>query len=45
MIIQSQRCRVMNGVPTRDIAFTVSQADAQAAQTTLQQAMSVLGVW
>jgi aspartate kinase len=43
MIIQSQRCRVMNGVPTRDIAFTVSQADAQAAQTTLQQAMSVLG--
>jgi aspartate kinase len=43
MIIQSQRCRVLNGVPTRDIAFTVSQADAQAAQTTLQQAMSVLG--
>jgi aspartate kinase len=43
MIIQSQRCRVMSGVPTRDIAFTVSQADAQAAQTTLQQAMSVLG--
>jgi aspartate kinase len=43
MIIQSQRCRVIDGVPTRDIAFTVSQADAQAAQTTLQQAMSVLG--
>jgi aspartate kinase len=43
MIIQSQRCRVMDGVPTRDIAFTVSQADAQAAQTTLQHAMSVLG--
>lgn len=43
MIIQSQRCRVMDGIPTRDIAFTVSQADAQAAQTVLQQAMSVLG--
>lgn len=43
MIIQSQRCRVLDGVPTRDIAFTVSQADAQAAQTVLQQAMSVLG--
>ena len=43
MIIQSQRCRVIDGVPTRDIAFTVSQADAQAAQATLQQAMSVLG--
>lgn len=43
MIIQSQRCRVLDGIPTRDIAFTVSQADAQAAQTVLQQAMSLLG--
>lgn len=43
MIIQSQRCRVIDGIPTRDIAFTVSQADAQAAQTALQQASSVLG--
>lgn len=42
MIIQSQRCRVIDGNPTRDIAFTVSQADAQAAQMTLQQAASVL---
>ena len=43
MIIQSQRCRVIDGIPTRDIAFTVSQADAQAAQTALQQASSALG--
>ncbi|NEO28995.1 MAG: aspartate kinase [Symploca sp. SIO3C6] len=43
MIIQSQRCRVIDGNPTRDIAFTVSQADAQAAQMTLQQAASILG--
>lgn len=43
MIIQSQRCRVINGIPTRDIAFTVSQADAQAAQTALKQASSAFG--
>jgi aspartate kinase len=28
MIIQSQRCRLVNGQATRDIAFTVAQADA-----------------
>ena len=43
MIIQSQRCRVIDGVPTRDIAFTVSQADAEAARAALHQAMTVLG--
>src|SRR4028118_471429 len=43
MIIQSQRCRVIDGIPTRDIAFTVSQADADAARMALQQASSVLG--
>ncbi|MGC1244880.1 MAG: aspartate kinase [Spirulinaceae cyanobacterium] len=36
MIIQSQRCRIINGVPCRDIACTVAQPDAQAAQKTLQ---------
>jgi len=36
MIIQSQRCRVINGVPTRDIAFTVSQIDAEFARKTLE---------
>ena len=35
MIIQSQRCRVISNVPTRDIAFTVAQADAPAAQRLL----------
>ena len=35
MIIQSQRCRVINNVPTRDIAFTVAQADASAAEKLL----------
>jgi aspartate kinase len=35
MIIQSQRCRVVNGAMTRDIAFTVAQMDAEAARTVL----------
>lgn len=43
MIIQSQRCRVINGVPTRDIAFTVAQADAQAARIAFEQAAPTLG--
>jgi aspartate kinase len=43
MIIQSQRCRVINGVPTRDIACTVAQIDAQAAKKTLEQAAADLG--
>lgn len=43
MIIQSQRCRIIDGVPTRDIAFTVSQADGEAARQALQKASSDLG--
>ncbi|KAB8331603.1 aspartate kinase [Scytonema tolypothrichoides VB-61278] len=43
MIIQSQRCHMMNGVPTRDIAFTVARIDAQAAQKMLQQAAAEYG--
>ncbi|WP_017316798.1 aspartate kinase [Mastigocladopsis repens] len=43
MIIQSQRCHVINGVPTRDIAFTVARMDAQAAQKMLQQAAAEYG--
>lgn len=43
MIIQSQRCRIIDGVPTRDIAFTVSQADGEAARLALQKASSELG--
>ncbi len=36
MIIQSQRCRIVNSVPMRDIAFTVTRMDAEAAQKMLQ---------
>ncbi len=36
MIIQSQRCHIVNGVPMRDIAFTVTRMDAEAAQKMLQ---------
>lgn len=43
MIIQSQRCRVMHGVTTRDIAFTVAQMDAEAARQLLEAAASDLG--
>ncbi len=34
-IIQSQRCRILSGMPTRDIAFTVAQGDAEGACTAL----------
>ncbi len=34
-IIQSQRCRVVNGIATRDIAFTVAQNDALEAKNLL----------
>jgi len=43
MIIQSQRCRPINGMTTRDIAFTVAQMDAIAAQKALQEAAPELG--
>jgi aspartate kinase len=43
MIIQSQRCRVIDGIPTRDIAFTVAQAEAENAQKILQEAAPILG--
>lgn len=41
MIIQSQRCRLVDGVATRDIAFTVAQADADAAKAALQAAVEL----
>lgn len=37
MIIQSQRCRLIGDIPTRDIAFTVHQGDAQLAQEVLEK--------
>ena len=44
MIIQSQRCRLVNGVATRDIAFTVAQVDAIDAQALLQTAAQDWGM-
>ena len=43
MIIQSQRCRVIDGVPRRDIAFTVSRIDGENAQKMLTQVAAELG--
>ena len=43
MIIQSQRCRIVNGVPTRDIAFTIANIDVEAAKKTLEQAAAAQG--
>jgi aspartate kinase len=37
MIIQSQRCHIVNGVATRDIAFTVAKMDADTAQKALAE--------
>lgn len=37
MIIQSQRCRIVDGVPRRDIAFTVARMDAENAQEKLKE--------
>ncbi|MCU0551739.1 MAG: aspartate kinase [Leptolyngbya sp. Prado105] len=43
MIIQSQRCRIVEGVMTRDIAFTVTQMDAEAARQVLESAQPDIG--
>ncbi|WP_424097212.1 aspartate kinase [Moorena producens] len=43
MIIQSQRCRIINGIATRDLAFTVPQAEAEMAQKALEQIAPVIG--
>jgi len=43
MIIQSQRCRVVNGTATRDIAFTVAEMDADLARQVLAAARPALG--
>ncbi|HIK46524.1 MAG TPA: ACT domain-containing protein, partial [Leptolyngbyaceae cyanobacterium M65_K2018_010] len=43
MIIQSQRCRLVQGQPTRDIAFTVALADARLAQALVEEAAAELG--
>ena len=43
MIIQAQRCRAHNGLQTRDIAFTVAQADADMARGVLQSLAAEFG--
>ncbi|MEH1904068.1 MAG: aspartate kinase [Nostoc sp.] len=43
MIIQSQRCRVIDGVPRRDIAFTVSRIDGESAKKMLTQVAAEFG--
>jgi aspartate kinase len=44
MIIQSQRCRVVNGVNTRDIACTVAQMDAEAARQCITAVADDIGL-
>ena len=43
MIIQSQRCRLVGNQATRDIAFTVAQADAPQAKHLVEAAAADLG--
>ncbi|MBD2137987.1 aspartate kinase [Anabaena sp. FACHB-1237] len=43
MIIQSQRCRLVNGEARRDIAFTVAKIDAVNAQEKLTQVAREMG--
>ena len=43
MIIQSQRSRPVDSYTTRDIAFTVAQGDAEAAQQMLEAVMAEIG--
>lgn len=43
MIIQSQRCRLRDGTITRDIAFTVAQAEAAHAKAVVDSASTQLG--
>ncbi|MDF5718280.1 MAG: aspartate kinase [Rhizonema sp. NSF051] len=42
-IIQSQRCRIIDGIPRRDIAFTIARMDTQAAMEILNVAATELG--
>ncbi|WP_013322370.1 aspartate kinase [Gloeothece verrucosa] len=43
MIIQSQRCRIVEGQPRRDIAFTVAVGDALVAKAVLDKVAESLG--
>lgn len=43
MIIQSQRSRLINQVPSRDIAFTVSKSDTEMTRETLEKLVPEIG--
>jgi len=43
MIIQSQRSRLIDEIPSRDIAFTVSKTEAETTQTLLQNLLPEIG--
>lgn len=43
MIIQSQRCRIVDDIARRDIAFTVAENDAQLASEVLEKIKSEIG--
>ncbi len=42
-IIQSQRCRIIKGIPTRDIAFTLAQTDAEVGRIALEELAATIG--
>ena len=42
-IIQSQRCHIIDELPTRDIAFTVAQSDAEPARAAIAELNEKLG--
>lgn len=44
MIIQSQRCRIIEDIPRRDIAFTIPEADIAATKTVLDKLAPKLGL-
>ena len=43
MIIQSQRCRIINQQPTRDISFIIAQADIHTTQAVLEKLAQQIG--
>jgi aspartate kinase len=43
IIIQSQRCHIVNNIATRDVAFTVAQADAIEAKRLLEELAPTIG--
>lgn len=44
MIIQSQRCRIIEDIPRRDIAFTIAENDIHTTRTVLEKLAVKLGL-